>query len=381
MRDVAIIGVGQSRFGKFPQTDAIDLGRDAVRAALKDANVTPGHIQEAFAARLYVDQITAETLLSDVGISGIEMINVENGSAGGGTAVRSLWKDIAFGLCDIGLAVGLESMTRSPVARKLITPRAEDLAGQLGGAIPVDFALIARRLMHTRGATAEDFAQVSVKAHHAGALNSMAQYQKELTLDEVLHSRMIADPIRLLECCPNTDGAAAVVLCAAELAPRFVDHGVRILASILLSGSYAFEQSDLTSFVVGRKAASAAYEMAGIGPEDLDVVEMHDAFAPEELVHYEDLGLCAPGDCVRLLRSGDTALGGRCPVNPSGGLLSLGHPIGASGVRNIGEIALQLRGHVGARQVPDANLGLAQMIGGFAAGLEAGACSIHILGR
>lgn len=381
MREVAIIGVGQSRFGKFPQTDAIDLGREAVRAALKDANVSARSIEKAFTARLYVDQITTEVLLSDIGITGIEMVNVENACAGGGTAVRSLWKDIAFGLCDIGLAVGLESVTRSPFAGKLITPREEDLAGQLGGAIPVDFALIARRLMHTHGATEEDFAQVSVKAHHAGALNPMAQYQKELTIDQVLQSRLIADPIRLLECCPNTDGAAAVVMCAAELAPRFVTHAVKILASVLRSGSYSFAQPDLVSFDVGKRAAAAAYEMAGIGPEDLDVVEVHDAFAPEELVHYEDLGLCAPGDSVRLLRSGDTALGGRIPVNPSGGLLSLGHPPSASGVRNICEIALQLRGESGARQVPGAKVGLAQMIGGFAAGLEAGACCIHVLGR
>jgi acetyl-CoA acetyltransferase len=381
MRDVVIIGVGQSQFGKFPEKQTLDLGREAVWAALKDANVAPRYIQEAFTARLYVDQVTGEVLLRDIGISGIEMVNVENACAGGGTAVRSLWKDIAYGLCDVGLAVGLESMTRGPFAGKIITPGEDDLAGQLGGAIPVDFALIARRLMHTRGATREDFAQISVKAHRAGALNPMAQYQKELTLEEVLHSRVICDPITLLECCPNTDGAAAVVLCAAELASRFVDHPIKILASVLRSGSYAFEQADLTSFEVGKKAALAAYEMAGVGPGDLDVIEVHDAFAPEELVHYEDLGLCAHGDALALLRSHDTELGGRCPVNPSGGLLSLGHPPSASGVRNICEIALQLRGHAGARQVPGAKLGLAQMIGGFAAGLEAGACCIHILGR
>jgi acetyl-CoA acetyltransferase len=352
-----------------------------VWAALQDAGVSPRSIQEAFTARLYVEQITGEVVLRDVGITGIEMVNVENACAGGGTAVRSLWKDIAYGLCDVGLALGLESMTRSPFAGKLITPGEDDLHGQLGGAIPVDFALIARRLMHTRGATREDFAQISVKAHHAGALNPMAQYRKELTLEEVLNSRLIADPITLLECCPNTDGAAAVVMCAAEVAQRFSGHPVKILASVLRSGSYAFEQTDLTSFETGKKAAKAAYEMAGIGPEDLDVVEVHDAFAPEELVHYEDLGLCAQGESVSLLRSQSTALGGRCPVNPSGGLLALGHPPSASGVRTICEIALQLRGEAGARQVPGAKLGLAQMIGGFAAELEAGACCIHILGR
>jgi len=235
--------------------------------------------------------------------------------------------------------------------------------------------------METHGATRRDFAQVSVKAHDAGALNPMAQYRKRMTVDEVLASREIVDPLTLLQCCPNTDGAAAIILCTAEIAKQYQRTPVRVMASVLQSADYFYRKEDLTSFEVGARAATMAYEMAGVDPSDIDVIEVHDAFTAEEMVHYEDLRLCPRGEAVGLLRSGATALGGRIPVNPSGGLLSLGHPLSASGVRNVCEIVQQLRGEAGERQVEGATLGLAQMIGGNATGLETGACSIHILSR
>jgi acetyl-CoA acetyltransferase len=380
MRDVAIIGVGQSEFGKFPEKSFITLGREALTEAIKDSGVPAKLIQTAYASRLYIDLVTGQALLNSVGIGGIEIVNVENACAGGSTAVRGLWKDIAAGFCDIGIAVGVESMTTSPIAGKMIPPTADDIEGQLGNAVPIAFALMARRLMETHGATREDFAQISVKAHDFGALNPKAQYRKKFTVEEVLKARMVADPITLLECCPNSDGAAAVVMCAADIARRYTSKPVNILSSALVSGEVTSMDQDITSINCGRRAAKAAYEMAGIGPEDLNVIEFHDAFAPEELIHYEDLGLCARGDAVKLLRSGETSLGGKRPVNPSGGLLSLGHPLSSSGVRNVGEVALQLRGDAGARQTPGAKIGLAQMLGGAVSGLEAGACCIHILG-
>lgn len=379
MREVVVLGVGQSVFGKLPDRSVASLGCEAALAALKDAGIQASQLQTAYASRLYADMITAQTILKDIGIVGIEMANIENACAGGASAVRQLWKDIAAGFCDVGLVLGVESMTTSPVAGKLIPPAKDDLEGQLGLSMPALFALMARRLMTTHGATAQDFALVSVKAHEAGLLNPQAQYRKRFKVEEVLASRMIADPITLLQCCPNTDGAAAVVLCSAEFARRYTTRPVRILASVLVSGDYSFRKHDLTSFSLGTTAATKAYHMAGVAPSDLDVVELHDAFASEEIVHYEDLGLCARGSGVDLLRSGATSLGGRIPVNPSGGLLSLGHPLSASGVRNICEIALHLRGQAGDRQVPDARVGLAQMLGGTATGLEAGAASVHIL--
>jgi len=381
MREVAVIGIGQSQFGKFPDKSIQELGRDAVVEAMKDARVGTKEIQAAYTSRIYQAMITGQTVLKEVGITDIEMTNVENACAGGATAVRCLWKDIASGFCDMGIAIGVESMTTSPIARKLIPPAKDDLDGKLGLTMPAIFALIARRLMETHGATPEDFAQVSVKNHHHGCLNPRAQYQKEFTVEEVLASRMIAEPITLLQCCPNTDGAAAVVMCSMDLARKYTTNPVKVVASVLRSADYFFRKEDLASFAFGRNAAQMAYEMAGIGPEDVDLVELHDAFAPEEIMHYEDLGLCKAGEGVEFVRTGATALGGRIPVNPSGGLLSLGHPLSASGVRIVCEATLQLRGQAGKRQVPDAKVALTQMLGGIDNGLEAGAAGIHILAR
>jgi benzoylsuccinyl-CoA thiolase BbsB subunit len=379
LREVSVIGIGTSLFGKLPERPFEALGVEAVRAALADAGVAPRQVQVAYGSRIFLEQITAQVVLRHLGITGIEMINVENACAGGATAVRCLWKDIATGLYDIGIAFGVESMTTSPIAGKLISPSKDDIDGQLGSNMPVVFALMAKRLMETHGATPEDFARVSVKAHDAGALNPAAQYQKRVSLQDVLGARMVADPITLLQCCPNTDGAAAVVMCSSDMARRLGARPVRFLASVLRSSDYFFRKHDLISFDAGRLAAQAAYEMAGVGPADIDVVELHDAFAPEELVHYEDLGLCPPGEAIGLLRSGATALGGRIPVNPSGGLLSLGHPLSASGVRVICDIVQQLRDEAGPRQTPGARIGLAQMLGGSINGLEMGAASVHIL--
>jgi benzoylsuccinyl-CoA thiolase BbsB subunit len=381
MRDVAIIGIGQSDFGKFPEKTISDLGCQAVTEAINDAGIKKKDISVAYTARIFLDQVTGQTILKNVGITNIEMINVENACASGATAVRCLYKDIASGMYDMGIAIGVESMTTSPIAGKLIPPPKGDLDGMNGLTMPTLFALMAKRLMETRGATIEDFAQVSVKNHHHGALNPRAQFQKEFTVEQVINSKMIADPITLLQCCPNTDGASAVIMCSMDVARQYTTKPVKIEASVLLSSDYFFKKEDLTSFDVQTKAVAMAYEMAGIGPEDLDIVELHDAFASEEIVHYEDLGLCKKGEGIELLRSGATALGGKIPVNPSGGLLSLGHPLAASGVRTVAEVTQHLRGQAGKRQVEGAKVGLAQMLGGVVSGLEVGACGIHILSR
>lgn len=381
MRDVAIIGIGQSDFGKFPEKTISDLGCQAVTEAINDAGIKKKDISVAYTSRLFSAMVTGQTILKNVGITNIEMINVENACASGATAVRCLYKDIASGMYDMGIAIGVESMTTSPIAGKLIPPPKGDLDGMNGLTMPTLFALMAKRLMETRGATIEDFAQVSVKNHHHGALNPRAQFQKEFTVEQVINSKMIADPITLLQCCPNTDGASAVIMCSMDVARQYTTKPVKIEASVLLSSDYFFKKEDLTSFDVQTKAAAMAYEMAGIGPEDLDIVELHDAFASEEIVHYEDLGLCKKGEGIELLRSGATALGGKIPVNPSGGLLSLGHPLSASGVRTVAEVTQHLRGQAGKRQVEGAKVGLAQMLGGVVSGLEVGACGIHILSR
>lgn len=380
MREVVVLGTGQSQFGKFPEQSVAELGRVAVLRALADAGLEARRLQAVYASRFYEPMVTAQNVMMGLGVTRLEMVNVENGCAGGGTAVRGLYKDIAGGHCDVGIAIGVESMTTSPVAGGMLPPSKGDLEGELGLTMPIIFALQAKRLMKTHGATLEDFAQVSVKAHRFGALNPRAQHRRELSVEQVLASRPIADPITLLQCCPQTDGAAAVVLASADFARRFQQAApVRIAASVLVGGDHEFRRSDITSLELSARAARQAYEMAGLGPTDLHVVEVHDAFACEEIVHYEDLGLCPRGGGVELLRSGATSMGGRIPVNPSGGLLSLGHPLSASGVRGLCDIADQLRGRCGPRQVPGAKVGLTQMLGGYVAGLELGAASVHIL--
>ena len=381
MREVAVIGVGQSAFGKFPLRSAASLGAEAVREAIADCGISPRAIQVAYCARAYDASCTAQGVLKEVGVRNIEMINVENACAGGATSFRGVWKEIANGQYDVGIAIGVESMTTSPVAGKLIPPEKSDLDGHLGLTMPAMFAMVARRQME-EGATVEDFARVSVKNHYNGSLNPQAQYRKEFTVEEILGSRMICDPITLLMCCPNTDGAAAAILCSMEVARRYTSHPIRVLASSLCSADYKFTQEDICASPVGVKVAKIAYEMAGVDPKDIDLVEMHDAFANEEILRYEDLQLCKPGEGLDLLRSGATEIGGRIPVNPSGGLLALGHPLSASGVRAVCEVVLHLRGQAGARQTPNAKVGLAQMLGGLVTNLEHGAVAgIHILAR
>jgi benzoylsuccinyl-CoA thiolase BbsB subunit len=379
MREVVVIGVGQSAFGKFPEKSAISLGREAVMAALEDSGVRPKDVQVAYASRLYDGSTTAQAILKEVGITGLEMVNVENACGGGSTAFRGVWKEIADGHYDIGIALGVESMTTSPTAGKMIQPAKEDFEGRIGSTMPAVFAMIARRQMEQFGTTPEDFALVSVKNHHHGCLNPFAQYKKEFSIEEILNSRMITDPITLLMCCPQTDGAAAAILCAADMARRYNTHAIRIAASVLMSGDYKFRQKDITVSPLCKKTAKMAYEMAGVGPEDLGVIELHDAFANEEILRYEDLSLCGIGEGTRMLRDKDTWIGGKLPVNPSGGLLSLGHPLSASGIRVMAELVLHLRGQAGERQTPNAKVGLAHMLGGPVAGIEAGVCSIHIL--
>jgi len=382
MREVAVIGVGQSMFGKLPEKSVAELGAEAVSAALTDAGISPRDIQVAYASRLYNVWCTAQDILKEVGIRNIEMVNVENTCAGGSTAFRGIWKEIADGHYDIGIAVGVESMTTSPIAGKLIPPEKNDLDGHLGMTMPAMFAMVARRQMEEQGATPEDFAQISVKNHRHACLNPYAQYKKEFTVEEVLNSRMICEPITLLMCCPNTDGAAAAILCSKDIAKKYTTKPIRVIASTLLSGDYKEFQKDITASPLLGKISNMAYEMAGCGPEDIDLVEMHDAFANEEMLRYEDLGLCKRGEGVGLIRSGATEIGGKIPVNPSGGLLSLGHPLSASGIRTICEIVLHLRNQAGARQTPNAKVGLAHMHGGVVARMEHGiVAGIHILAR
>jgi benzoylsuccinyl-CoA thiolase BbsB subunit len=379
MREVAIIGAGSSAFGKFPQRSLEDLGREACQAAIKDANVAPKDIQFGYCSTLYGGMVIGERILKEVGITDREIVNVENACSGGATAVRGVWYAIASGLYDVGIAIGVESMTTSPVAGKLIPPGPGDLEGELGNGMIGFHALRMRRHMEIYGSTPEQFARVSVKNHYNGSLNPHCQYQKELTLEEILNSRMIVDPIHLFECCPNTDGAAALILCPMSLARKYTSKPVSVAASVLKSGDYLYRLREIPFSDLSVKTAKDAYEMAGCGPEDIDVCELHDAFTYSEIAHSEELGFCKEGEGGHLVDEGATELSGRIPLNPSGGLLSRGHPLSATGAEQIAEIVWHLRGEAGKRQVGGAKVGLAHTMGGMAVDLEIATCAIHIL--
>jgi benzoylsuccinyl-CoA thiolase BbsB subunit len=272
-------------------------------------------------------------------------------------------------------------MTTSPIAKKLIPPEPDDLQGQLGNNMVAHFALSMRRHMEVYGTTMEQFARVSVKNHHNGCLNPYAQYKKEFTVEEVLQSRMICDPITLLSCCPNTDGAAAAILCPVDMAGKYNARPVRVAASVLRMGDFEFRWGELASSPLSARCAREAYEMAGCGPQNIDVCELHDAFTYSEVAHCEELGFCEYGQGGRFVEEGKADIGGQVAVNPSGGLLSRGHPVSATGVAQIAEIVWHLRGEAGERQQRDAKIGLAHTMGGEVSNLEAGSCAVHILKR
>ena len=379
MRDVFVLGIGQTVFGKFPQLTPIQLGIQAAKAVIEDAVIDPRMIEVAYGGRSYDDTQTAENILRYVGITNIPMYNTENACTTGATVVNQLWKDIAYGIHDIGIAVTCESMTTSSKAGKLVGAAEGDLNGTLGLTMPSYFALIAYRLMEERGATLADLAYPSVKNHRNACMNPYAMYRKALTTEEVMNSKMICDPLRTLHCCPITDGAAAIILCTGEIARRYTTKLIKMASSFVLSAPFEAWDYNLIDNPLIKDLAKRTYEAAGIGPEDLDLIELHDAFAPEEISAASCLGLCKTGEEISYMRSGASEIGGKCPVNPSGGLLSLGHPLGASGARVVCEVTQHLRGTAGERQVKGAKVGMAEMIGGYLTGLGPSIAGINLL--
>lgn len=383
MRRVFIIGVGMTKFGKHPDRSLRSLGAEACLKAIRDAGILPKDIQAGYCGNALAPAIQGETgvgqnVFWEVGIHGIPIVNIENACASGSTALREGWMAIAGGFYDVVIVTGVEK-TVMPKGT-LLNVGASELEHQLGEVFPGYFALIAQKHMEKYGTTREQLAKISVKNHLNGLLNPYAQFQVQLSVEEILNSPMVADPLTLYSCCPNSDGAAALILCS-EKKTKNHRHGckVQIAASVLTTGTYK-NQRDITEWESEKRAALEAYRMASLGPEEIDVVEVHDAFTISEIIHYEGLGFCPPGEGGRLIDEGVTELGGRIPVNPSGGLLSKGHPVGASGVAQVVEIVWQLRGEAGKRQVKNARVGMAQIMGGNKEG-DARACTVHILAR
>ncbi|HEY8489762.1 MAG TPA: thiolase family protein [Dehalococcoidia bacterium] len=375
MRDVAVVGASMIKFGRYPDKNIAQLGAEAVVLALKDAGVEMKQIQALYSGNLYQTSMSGQRILQQIGQTGIPVVNVANACATGSTAFREAYFAIASGAYDMVMAVGTEQMGRGLLgAPSDPTTSPEGVVGT--GLMPGVFGMAGMEHMRKYGTTVEQFAKVAVKNHKHSVLNPLAQYQVEMTLEDVLNARMVAYPNTLYMCCPTGDGAAAAILCSAEKARQLTSKPVWVKASVLTSDPWT--DRDLTFPDINtltRRAAQEAYEQAGLGPKDLDMVELHDCFATAELLHYENLGLCGEGEAGRMIDEGRTYNGGDIPVNVSGGLLSKGHPLGATGVANIAEIVWHLRGEAGQRQVEGAKVGLAHVIG------LGSACTIHILQR
>ena len=376
MRDVYVLGVGMIKFGRYPDKDIPQLGGEAALLALKDAGMSIKDIEMLVCGNLFqANAMNGQRILQQIGQTGIPVINVSNACATGSTAVREAYIGVASGMYDVTMAVGVEQMGKMGLLGGGARSGGESVEGVLGsGLMPAVFGQAGVEHMRKYGTTAEQFAKISVKNHKHSVHNPLSQYQVEVKLADVLNARMVAYPNTLYMCCPTGDGAAATILVSADKMKQYTNKPVKVAASVLTSDPYT--ERDLTMPDVNtltRNAAKQAYEKAGLGPKDLDLVELHDCFATAELLHYDNLGLCGEGEGGRMIDEGHTALGGDIPVNVSGGLLSKGHPLGATGVANIYELVTQLRGRAGARQVEGAKVGLAHVIG------LGSACTIHIL--
>jgi len=375
MRDVYVAGVAMIRFGRYPDRDVPDLGGEAILLALQDAGLGIRDVEYmAAGCLLQANAMVGQRILQEIGQTGIPVVNVANACATGSTAFREAWLAVASGMHEVALAVGVEQMGKMGLlgGGGGSGIRTEGVIGS--GLMPAVFGQAGMEHMRKYGTTMEQFAKVAVKNHRHSTRNPLSQYRNEVTLDDVVAARMIAYPNTLYMCCPTGDGAAAAVVVSPEKA-RQLGATVKVLASVLTSDPWT--DRDLTMPDVStltRNAAREAYERGGVGPEDIDLVELHDCFATAELLHYENLGLCADGEAGRMIDAGETAHGGRVPVNVSGGLLSKGHPLGATGVAGIFEVTTHLRGAAGDRQVAGAKVGLSHVIG------LGSACTINVLG-
>ena len=379
MSNAYIVSAAMIPMGKHRDSSYSGLAVPAILSAMKSAGVSARDIQAVVCGHAFGGMLTGQRIVKEVGIGSVPVTNIDNACSGGATALHQAYKDIQAGRHDIVLVIGVDKLTQfGGGTLPLVT---EDPEVQQGMVMPALYAMRARRYLHERGATPADLAEVSVKARRHGALNPYAQFRKEVSVEEVLASRQIASPLTLLQCCPTGDGAAAVIVASEAGRKRLGLPAVRISASILHSGQVTAGFRNMLSPEITYDSAADAYEEAGIGPQDVDVIELHDAFTIAELVYYEALGLCAPGESLDLLRAGKTTYGGDVVVNPSGGLLSKGHPVGASGVAQAVEMYWHLTGTAGARQVPNAKVGLSHVTGGGISGLDHGACTVHLYER
>jgi acetyl-CoA acetyltransferase len=365
------------KYGRYPDKSVVDLASEAVIAALKDAGLTMKDIEMVASGNLSAP--VGQAIMRSVGQTGVPVVNVSNACATGSTACREAYFSVASGAFDVAMGIGSEQMGKAGLlggggGRRSFDPSYITEGVQGSGTMPSVFSQWGTDHMRKYGTTLEDFARVAYKNHKNSVHNPYAQYQKEFSLEEVMNARMISWPNTLLMCCPTGDGAGAVIYASEEKVRQIGAQAIKVGASVLTSDPWTETgEAILDVNEVTRLAAKEAYETAGIGPEDLDVVELHDCFATAEMVHYENLGLAGEGEGPKCLREGEFDIGGRVAVNASGGLISRGHPLGATGACGIAEIVWQLRRQSGGRQQEGAKAGIAHVIG------LTSACTINVM--
>jgi acetyl-CoA C-acetyltransferase len=372
MREVAIIGVGMTRFGEIWDMSLRDLVVEAGLGALTDAGtdtVDSIYVGSMSSGQFVGQEHLAPLMADQLGMTGVPATRVESACASGGLALRQAFMEVASGMSDLVLAAGVEKMNDgADVTAVLATASDQEEEVYYGVTFPGLYAMIARAHEQAHGTTEEDLSWVSVKAHRNGAKNPKAHFRREFSVEDIMSSSMVAEPLRLLHCSPVTDGAAAVLLCPLERAREFSGQPVKILGSGLATGALSLASRPDPAFLDAVELSGGrAYEMAGLGPEDVDVAEVHDCFAIAEICCVEALGFVERGKGKDAAREGVTDLGGTAPVNLSGGLKSKGHPVGATGVAQAVTIVEQLRGQAGELQVEGARTGLAQNMGGSGA--------------
>lgn len=377
MREVFLAAAAVHPFGKHRDTPAGELGHRAVSELMTTAGIAPGDVDAGFGGSVYGGSLLAQRVMQAAGVSGQPVYTVENACASGASAVHLAWQAVAGGFAECVVAFGAENLSSFGGGTLPLTTADVEI-GQ-GMVMPAAYAMRAQRYLHDWGASVDDLTNVSIKNRRNGADNPRAHFQSGITAEQVEVSRPVADPLRLLHCCPNSDGAAAVLLCTERFAGRLAGPHVRIAASVVTSGRFSTGYRDMAWPEITERTAAAAYRQSGFGPDDLDLVELHDAFAVAELLHAEALGISERGKAHVALAGGQFDRDGRVAVSPSGGLLSRGHPVGATGVAQICESYWQLTGQAGALQVPGARVALTHVTGGGIFGVDNGACSVHIL--
>ncbi len=381
MREVAIIGVGMTNFGKLSDS-IVDMGVQAAEAAINDCKIEKNQIEALFLGNFVGEVLTGQALLAaltarSLGLRGIPVTKVEGACASGGIALRQAILTVASGQAEVAMAVGAEKMTASPTGKvtgALAGALDQQLDGRSGLTFPGFFGLVAQRYQAEYQSDMEAVAQVVVKSRKNAVKNPVCYLRKEVSAEQVRGSYPVAEPLRLMDCCPISDGAAAAVVCSVDMAKKLSGQPIKVLASVQTSGAPRISDvSSLLTFEATTQAAALAYTQAGITAKDVDVVELHDCFSIAEVVDSEDLGFFEKGEGAEAVKAGTTAVDGDIPINPSGGLISRGHPVGATGLAQVYEIVRQLQGKA-VNQVRNASVGLAHNLGGTGA-----TCTVTIL--